>query len=206
MNSKRLPGKNLFPFNGTTLLGNVCNISLNSKYINEHYVFSSSSYLVDKIPSKVKFLPRDSKFDEDISTMNDILFNFSSLIKADIYVLLHATAPFIKTSSIDKGIESLLTENYDSALSVIKLKEFLWNKSSPINYNPLKIPRTQDLSGYFIETCGFYIFKSDVIQNRKTRIGLLPNLIEVEEIEAVDIDNKIDYQFAIELNKDINKI
>ena len=115
MGSKRLPNKNLLPFGDETLLGNACKIALKSKYINEIYVFSSSEYLQKHIPKDVKFLKRDASLDSDETTGNQILKAFSNIIKSDIYVLLHATAPFLNSDVLDEGIENVISKKFDSA-------------------------------------------------------------------------------------------
>lgn len=58
---------------------------------------------------------------------------------------------------------------YDSALTVEKLQEFLWKDGKPFNYNPSSIPRTQDLEPYYTETCGMYIYTSNLIKNEGRR-------------------------------------
>ena len=65
-----------------------------------------------------------------------------------------------------------------------------------MNYDTLKIPRTQDLKPMFEETTGLYIFTRDVIQNRRSRIGNRPYMLEVSPIEATDINNPIDFVIA----------
>ena len=65
-----------------------------------------------------------------------------------------------------------------------------------MNYNPEKIPRTQDLSPLFVETTGMYIFTKDVIVNLRRRVGDKPYLLEVDKIEATDINNPIDFEIA----------
>ena len=46
------------------------------------------------------------------------------------------------------------------------------------------------------ETSGFYIYKNDVISKLNRRIGEKPYIVEVNEIEAVDIDEKEDFDIA----------
>ena len=58
------------------------------------------------------------------------------------------------------------------------------------------IPRTQDLSVLYEETSGFYIYKNEVISKYNRRIGEMPYIVEVGEIESVDIDEAEDFMIA----------
>lgn len=196
MNSKRLPNKNLLYLGDQTLLENICNILLKSKNINEIYVYSSSNYLESLLPVGVKFLERSKELDSDETSMNQILKNFSEKIISDIYILVHSTAPFISVDSINNGIEAVLSGKFDSSFSVKLLNEFIWDDYKPINYNLDNIPRTQDLKGYYLETSGFYVFERNLIFDYNRRIGFKPKKILVSSIEAIDIDEKLDYDLA----------
>lgn len=128
--------------------------------------------------------------------MNEVLQAFAKEIPSDIYVMTHTTAPFIKSSSIKKGLEAVLSGDFDSSFAVKKLQDFLWKDGRPFNYELDNIPRTQDLPPLFEETSGFYIYKSNIITNLNRRIGQKPFLVEVGEIESIDIDEPEDFKIA----------
>ena len=128
--------------------------------------------------------------------MNEVLQAFAREIPSDIYVMTHTTAPFIKSSSIKKGLEAVLSGDFDSSFAVKKLQDFLWKDGRPFNYELDNIPRTQDLPPLFEETSGFYIYKSNIIRNLNRRIGQKPFLVEVSEIESIDIDEPEDFKIA----------
>lgn len=50
---------------------------------------------------------------------------FAEDVDADIYVLAHATAPFIKAKTIETAIDKVKNEEYDSAFTVKPIQEFL---------------------------------------------------------------------------------
>ena len=110
--------------------------------------------------------------------------------------MTHATAPFIETVSIRKGLEAVRSGSYDSAFAARKVQEFLWKDGKPWNYDPDRIPRTQDLPPLYQETSGFYIYTREVITQLGRRVGLRPFLVEVGEIEGVDIDEAEDFLIA----------
>ena len=63
------------------------------------------------------------------------------------------------------------------------------------------IPRTQDIEPIWIETSAFFIFKKEIFTVHNRRIGFNPYIQEVSGIEAIDIDEKEDYDFACKLVK-----
>lgn len=196
LNNERLPGKNIKPFsNGIPLINYILSSLIDSKLINEIYVYCSDEKIKDYIPEGVKFLARSSSLDTDSTKINDVMLSFMKDIDADYYVLTHATAPFIKTKTIDIAAEALLSGGYDSALTVEAKKEFLWVNGSPSNYDPKSIPRTQDLAPFHIESTGLYAYSKALVTNGR-RIGDNPKLIEIDKIEAVDINEPIDFMVA----------
>ena len=80
--------------------------------------------------------------------------------------------------------------------TVSELKEFMWKDNQPINYSPEAIPRTQDLEPYYCETCGMYMFSKELMQKEHRRIGHRPYLIPVSKIEALDINEPIDFDIC----------
>ena len=197
LNNERLPGKNIKKFsNGVPLITYILNTLIHIKEIDEVYVYCSSDEICNYLPEKIKYLKRDARLDLSTTPFNEVLTSFANDVDADIYVLTHATAPFISESSIVKGIRAVQSGEYDSALAVEKLQEFLWKNNHPINYDVDCIPRTQDLEPYYKETCGMYIYNCDTIKNKKRRIGDKPFLIEVSQFEAVDINTYDDFEMA----------
>lgn len=197
LNNERLPNKNTKELkNGKPLCSYILNTITKVKNIDEIYVYCSDERIIDYLPNGVQFLERDKNLDQNTTTMNEILKNFSKTIVADIYVLAHVTAPFVKACSFEMCIDMIKENKYDSAFSVKKIHEFLWKDGQPLNYNLDNIPRTQDLPKIYSETCGFYIFKNEVITKYNRRIGNNPYMYEVDEIETVDIDDQFDFDIA----------
>lgn len=197
LNNERFPNKNITPFkNGEPLIYYILNTLKKVKNLDEIYVYCSDESICKYLPNGVKFLKREKYLDLQTTSFNEVLTTFANIIDADFYVLTHATAPFISAESIEKGINAVLTNKYDSALSVTKLQEFLWKDNKPFNYDVNKIPRTQDLEPLYTETCGLYIYNKNLINKEKRRIGHSPYLIEVSKIEACDINTKEDFIIA----------
>lgn len=197
LNNRRLPQKNIKSFaNGEPLCAYILRTLSQVTEIDNICVYCSNNNIREYLPSNILYVNRSENFDTDDTSMNDILFAFAKEIEADIYVMSHATAPFISNQSINEGLHAVMNRGYDSAFSVRVIQDFLWKDGKPFNYNMGKIPRTQDLEPIFMETSGFYIYKREVILNQHRRIGNKPYLVRVGAIEGIDIDEEEDFIIA----------
>lgn len=197
LNNRRLPQKNTKCFtNGKPLCWYILSTLLTVDDIDEVYVYCSNPDIKEFIPDGVKYLRRSELLDQDTTKMNEVLSCFAEDVSADVYVMTHTTAPFISKESIEKGLNAVISGEYDSSFAAKKLQDFLWKDGKPFNYELENIPRTQDLPPLFEETSGFYIYKSDVMTKLNRRIGNKPYIVEVGEIESVDIDEPEDFMIA----------
>ncbi|NLL06787.1 MAG: acylneuraminate cytidylyltransferase family protein [Clostridiaceae bacterium] len=197
LNNERLPNKNTKSFdNGKPLCYYILETLLKVNGIDDIYVYCSNPRIQDFIPKGIKFLRRSESLDTSSTLMNEVLKCFSEEVNADIYLMTHATSPFVLSTSIENALSKVRSGEYDSALAVQKVQEFLWKDGKPFNYDLSNIPRTQDLPKLFAETSGFYIYKKDIIQKFNRRIGFRPYLQEVTKIEATDIDEMDDFLIA----------
>ncbi|HHU17676.1 MAG TPA: acylneuraminate cytidylyltransferase family protein [Clostridiales bacterium] len=197
LNNERMPNKNILPFDGgKPLISYILDTLISIKKIDDIYVYCSSKEIKKFLPKGVSFLQRDPVLDLATTPFNKILTSFAEKVYSDIYVLTHATAPFITAKSIEFGIEMVIGGEYDSALAVTKLNEFIWKNGKPFNYDIENIPRTQDLEPIYKETCGLYVYNRELITQKGRRIGDKPFLVEVSKIEAIDINDADDFALA----------
>lgn len=197
LNNRRLPQKNTKTFtNGEPLCCYILQTLLKVEGIDEIYVYCSNPDIQELIPEGIKFLQRSKSLDQDTTKMNEVLQNFAADIPADIYVMTHATSPFISKESIERGIEAVKSNEYDSAFAAKKLQEFLWKDGEPFNYELDAIPRTQDILALYEETSGFYIYRSEIMTKLNRRIGEKPYIVEVGKIESIDINEEEDFLIA----------
>lgn len=205
LNSQRLPNKNILPIADYPLCWHILDTLLKTKGIDEVYVFCSDQKVKDYIPEKVKFIKRDRQLDEDLVKGFDIYDAFIKEVNADIYVLAHTTSPFIKPETVETALNKMIDGDYDSTFSAQRVQTFAWYNGKPINYDLNDVPRTQDMEPIFVETSGFFIFNKEIFTEHRRRIGFKPYIQEVDSIEAVDIDTKEDYDFALLISENRNK-
>ncbi len=196
LNSQRLPHKNILPLAGHPLCWHVCNTLNQVRGLDKVYVYCSDPSIKHYIPEETEFLQRPAWLDGDIVKGFDIYREFIKIIDADVYFLAHTTSPFIRVSSCQTALDHVLSGENDSAFSAERIQTFVWYHDKPINYDLNDVPRTQDLDPIWVETSAFFIFRKEIFTLHNRRIGFKPYIQEVSGIEAVDIDEKKDYDLA----------
>ena len=102
-------------------------------------------------------------------------------------MLVQATSPLTTPKDFNKGIK--LYKDYDSILSVVKQKRFIWdNKGRPINYNYKKRPRRQDWEGYLVENGAFYITTKNNLLKNKLRYFKNIGIVEMPQEKSFQVD------------------
>lgn len=197
LNNERVPGKNVKRFSDQTpLMALIQKACLQTRNINETYVYCSRPDVQEFVLDGVNYLQRPGFLDENTANCNDIIREFVKVVDADIYVVSHATGPFTRSVSIDTCIEKVASGEYDSAFLAKKIQEFLWQNGKAINFDVQHFPRTQDLVPIYSEASGAFVFTRETFEKYDRRIGIKPYIHEVDEIEAIDIDYPIDFEIA----------
>lgn len=208
LNNERLPGKNTKCFSdGTPLIACILKTICEVPELDEIYVYCSDPDIQEYFPNnKIKYLCRSKSLDQSSTKINEVLRSFAENIVADIYVLTHATAPFIRKERFSEGIRAVRSGEYDSALAVTEIREFLWKDGTPWNYDPSAVPRTQDLVPVYAETSGMYVYSYELIKRENRRIGHNPYLVLMSQIESIDVDEPEDFVIADAIYTNILKL
>lgn len=196
LNNQRLPGKNLMELEGRPLCDYIFNTIKQVDSIQEKYVYCSDERIKQYIPDGLKFLKRDSYLDGFQVKGLEIINYFVRDVDADVYVLTHVTQPFTKAESIQKALNKVLYEGYDSAFSCTCIQDYCWYNGKPFNYDMKDIVTTQNLEPIYMETGAFFIFRKEVYTKMHQRIGKNPYMYVIDQFEAVDIDTAEDFEFA----------
>lgn len=196
LNNERLPGKNTMLLRGKPLLQYQLLAAKETGLIDKIYVYCSNTKICDYLPCGIEFLQRSEELDLPTSNFNQIFASFSNRIEAEIYVYIHATAPYITSKTMAACINAVKSGEYDSAFCAQKIQDFLWKDGEPLNFDASNLPRSQDIEPIYRETSGVYVFTFDVFERYNRRIGKKPFVREVSLKEAVDINNLEDFRLA----------
>lgn len=201
-NSERVPGKNYRPLAGIPLYHHVIRTLSAVPEIDLIVIDTDSEFIIadcaEHFP-EVQVLLRPEHLRDGAIAMNDVLLNTLDQVDADIALQTHSTNPFLKTETVSAALK-LFTEpghDFDSVFSVTRLQARLWDgQTRAVNHDPSVLLRTQDLAPLFIENSCFFIFAPELLRQRGNRIGARPYMVEMEPLEAVDIDTEDDFALA----------
>ena len=169
MQNERLPGKNTKMLGTKPLLQHALDNLVKTKLCDSIKVFCSTEEIIPYLPEGVSFLKRDPVLDLPTSNFTQIFDSFIEQVDADIYVFMHATAPFVSVDTMKECIESVVSNKYDSSFCATIIQDFLWMDNKPLNFDASNLPRSQDLKPIYRETSGVYVFTKDVYKKAQTK-------------------------------------
>lgn len=199
--STRVVNKNIRPFAGSTLLDLKLEQLKRIPNLDGIVVNSNSDEMLDIAKSHgVSTIKRDEYYASNSVSMSDVYKNMAENMDCDVIAYINVTNPLLKDETIIKAIDTykklVLSGMFDSLNSAHLIKEFMFKDNLPINYDLRHQPRSQDLPD--IAALNFainIISRETMIQNRNV-VGDKPNIFIIDEVEATDIDNLIDFEFA----------
>jgi len=197
--SKGIPQKNIKPLFGKPLIAYTIKSALQSKYL-DRMIVSTEDKEITKISEKygAKVIKRPKKLSTDKSkTIDAVLYCLNILADKnyvpDIIVLLQPTSPLRTTKTIDLAIKTFINnfDDYDS-LFPLYLTEGKFGKINKKGYyvpNYILGARRQDLEKIYSECGTIFIFKPNLVKEKRAFGNrIFPFIIKNYE-EAIDIDN-----------------
>lgn len=196
--STRVPNKNICPFADTSLLELKLRLLQNVQGISEIVVSTDckkSSEIANKAGVKVQW--RD-EFHAGSEITNDLhWFHIAETTPGDVVFLAQVTSPLLRVKSMQAALETFhALQEHDSINSVSLEKKFLWNEHGPINYNVAVTPKSQDLPDIVSLNFAITIISKHVMLERKNVVGHAPKFFYLDKVEALDIDDLIDFKVA----------
>jgi CMP-N,N'-diacetyllegionaminic acid synthase len=211
--SKRLPRKNMLDLAGKPLIAWTIEAARKSKYLDEVMVTTDDIEIADvakKYGATTPFI-RPESLASDTTTTYDTVEHAINYYKQKLYktfdyiVLLQPTSPLRDERHIDEAIETLRQKDADAVISVCEVEHSpLWSNILPDDgdmsgflKDEVKNRRSQDLPAYYRLNGAIYICRSDRLVDEKS-FFLSTNLYAymMSKQDSIDIDNKIDFDFA----------
>jgi CMP-N-acetylneuraminic acid synthetase len=197
--SQRVPGKNYRMLAGKPLFHHIIETLMAVPEIIQILVDTDSEPVMDGLRSdfpQVKIIQRPENLRADDVPMNDILIYDTDQIQADFYLQTHSTNPLLKSETVSRAIQSLITNypTHDSLFSVTRLQTRLYDQNGrAINHDPSVLIQTQNLPPVYEENSCIYLFTRENLLKCHHRIGKKPMMFEIEAAEAWDIDEELDF-------------
>lgn len=190
--SKSIPLKNIKKINDKPLVEWVIDTSLNSNI--DTVIVSTDSNKIADVVNNAKIFWRHPKTATDTATSESALIEFAETLSPDdIIVFIQATSPLITSDEINEGIKLILSDEYDSVLSVVPQKRFIWNSDGTPTYDLGKRPRRQDWDGILVENGAFYISKVKDILETGCRVSGRIGMVKCSEESYYEIDEPSDW-------------
>ena len=197
--SVRVANKNIRPFAGSTLLEVKLSQLKRIPYFDGIVVNSNDDTMLS-IASKMgcETVRRDPYYASNTVSMSDVYRNMAEQMDADDVAYINVTNPLLRDETIIAAIEAYYAQKgkYDSLNSAHLIKEFLFRDNLPINYDLRHQPRSQDLPDIAALNFAINILERKTMIENKNVVGVRPNIYIIDETEATDIDNPIDFDFA----------
>tara|TARA_B110000259_G_C14033035_1_gene407670 strand:+ start:5397 stop:6104 length:708 start_codon:yes stop_codon:yes gene_type:complete len=218
--SKGLANKNIFMVNGRPLIDYTIQAAKNSSYIDEIYITSDDSFVLDYAKkNSINFIERPKIYSTDEASANDVLQHFLSempkdLVSQDPYIIyLQPTSPLRNSSHIDKALDILIASDSQQLISVSKMEKSPF-KAFKVNKNNLletiidinmTNKRRQDLPDAFLPNGAIYIFKASFFIKHQEfpSNNSIPFLMDNKS--SLDVDSKDDIQKFIDILEEYKK-
>lgn len=195
--SKSIPKKNMRLIAGRPLYAWSLQSALQSEVFSKVIVSSDSSEILDDVQTRfpdVECLKRPSELATDEASSESVLVHAVQNQKYDVVSLIQATSPMTEAKDFICARDKFVKESADSLVTVVRNKRFFWNPDgTPINYDFTKRPRRQDFQGSLMETGSFYFSKRQVIEKSACRLGGNVSVYEMNDENAVEIDEPMDW-------------
>lgn len=199
--SKSIPLKNIKILAGKPLVYWTAKAANDSKCIDKVIIAADSEEIKNAVKNfdlnKVEIYDRKSENAQDFSSTESVMLeyiNAKNLDKEDLFFLIQATSPLLKSKHIDNMYQNFRDDKAESSLSCVKTKRFFWSKDGKsLNYDYKNRPRRQDFEGLMMENGACYINSVGNILQDKNRLSGKISVFEMPEYTAVEIDEPDDF-------------
>lgn len=116
---------------------------------------------------------------------------------ADLFLMTHATSPFLKPETLRQAVIRLDSDGAGSLFGVTPLQSRLYDAAGlPLNHNPSELLPTQDLKPVYLDNSTLYVFTRSSFGDLNNRVGADAILFETPLNESLDIDTEADWRLA----------
>lgn len=198
--SERVSGKNYRLFGDAPLFHHIVRTLLATPLVDEVLIDTDSDIIASQCAEtfpEVRLIQRPDDLRDGDTPMNRIIQHDLGFTDADTILQTHSTNPLLAAETIGRVLETFLTEECDSVFTVTRLQQRLWRSGPvPVNHDPTKLLRTQDLEPLYIENSCAFVFSRDLMMSTGSRIGANPRIVETDPNESLDIDEEPDFILA----------
>lgn len=207
--SRGIPRKNLKKVGGKPLVAHAIDHGKKAKNINRVLV-NSEDKEIRKVArfygAEVMDRPEELAQENSMMVVDRLLVWIVKELEMqgnniDVVVLLYPTAPLRDVETIERAVQMVTNESYDSVLSIYEDKTYLWEKIEdtvkPINYDPAKRgPRQLEPWNQWAENKAVYVMTRDLLVNTGCRLGGKIGYVEMPKWRSIDVDDPDDLEMV----------
>ncbi len=201
--SKGVPKKNIKDLNGKPLIAYSIEQALNTQTI-DRVIVSTDCDDIALISRQygAMVIRRPEEISGDFASSEDALIHVvkklnEQNIDTSHVVFLQCTSPIRHKYDIQNCLELVLSQGFDSALSVVENHKFLWrtnneNLAVPVNYDPRNRKMRQEIKEYQ-ENGSIYVMKTNDLLVNQCRLNGSVGVHVMNEITGYEIDTPADF-------------
>ena len=208
--SKRILRKNIKSFLGKPIIAYSIEAALKSKLFDEVMVSTDDEEIREialKYGAKVPFLRSETNANDFATTaavINEVLEVYKTRNKLFKYcICIYPTAPFVSSNLLIKAYKKLKKDKLDAVFSVLKygfpiqraMKINKEDKVEMVDVSKMNT-RSQDLESSFHDAGQFYALNVSAFIKKQKLWTNNTGCIEINELEAQDIDTETDWKLA----------
>ena len=216
LNSTRVPRKMIKLFLDTTLMDLGIQKVLDSKIIPEEnfYVSVHEEELKDIAKNKgVQIFERSYESANEEHTVSG-MYEWSDKLSYKYVVLISACVPLLKTETIDKFVEAYINTESEGLFGVIEKKQYYWDKNGdlitkwPEGFTIMntKMVETTYEAAHCLYASRMDTIKDEIWMGDTPFTKGNPELFEMDEMEAFDIDYEWQFKMAEKLYEFIKEV
>ena len=203
--SKGVPGKNLRPVGGRSLVGRAVVAALRSGRVDEVLVSTDDADIAAEARrSGAAVVERPDELSGDTASSESALLHALAARGGaghdDVVAFLQCTSPFVDPTRLASAIGRVVDGEHDVVFSVVTSHGFLWTPTAEgargVNHDHRERLRRQDRPVEHLETGAFYVMRAEGFVEAGHRffgsIGVEP----VDALHAVEIDDPADLELA----------
>lgn len=196
--SVRVQGKNTRLAGGVPLFYHVLRTLEECEAVATVVVDTDSPRIVEMLAADfpdVRVIDRPEALRGPDVPMNAVIEHDLSVLDGQLFLQTHSTNPLLSAATIDAAVRAFATQDeHDSLYTVTRVqKRFFDAAGQPVNHDPSILLNTQDLPPLFEENSCLYVFTRDSFTKRGNRLGVSPWMYEIDKLEAIDIDDEVEF-------------
>lgn len=200
--SRRLKGKNIAPFAGSTLLEyKIDQLQKVSKITNIVVSSDCNKMLSMALAKGAKVHKRADEYcDEKTQPFGEVVAHICRNVEGEHVIWATCTSPLVEPHHYIHAIETYeekIRQGYDSLMSVEEFRRYVWTEEGPLNYElGVKHVPSQELSPLYRVTDGILIAPRKKMIEWKYFHGIKPYMYVMDKRSSVDIDDPLDMACA----------